>query len=249
MNRRSPKCDATHRKQTMTDEDRLIELLQKHRDLSENMLRLEEATASEDVARREALRRDLKLTGEAIFELVDKYFRRELLPILTSVFGTGVVGAKLDEDKRGDQSLRYSEWMQNFFVKILDKRPDAFWKAQTAKNLRVWSSVVIANMMRDYLKRKKRGQAILAELAPLIAEKQKYFEDRYETTFEDFLNLLAQWDASDDEKLRLMAAALRLRYVDGFTWQQIALDLGISDEQLTKIREQASRELKIKLAR
>ncbi len=233
----------------MTDEDHLIELLQKHCDLSEKMQRLEEATTPEDVARREAQRRDLKPIGDAIFELVDKYFRRELLPILTSVFGIGVVGKQLPEQRRGDQSLRYTEWMQNFFVKMLDKRPDAFWKAQTAKNLRVWSSVVIANMMRDYLKRKRRGQKLLAELAPLIAEKQKYFEDRYETTFEDFLNLLAQWDVSDDEKRRLMAAALRLRYVDGLTWQQIALDLGISDEQLTKIREQASRELKIKLVR
>lgn len=233
----------------MTDEDRLIELLQQHCDLSQEMQRLKEATVPADITRREALRRELKPIAEAIFELVDKYFRRELLPILTSVFGTGVVGKQLPEQRRGDQSLRYTEWMQNFFVKMLDKRPDAFWKAQTAKNLRVWSSVVIANMMRDYLKRKRRGQKLLAELAPLIAEKQKYFEDRYETTFEDFLNLLAQWDASDDEKRRLMAAALRLRYVDGLTWQQIALDLGISDEQLTKIREQASRELKIKLVR
>ena len=233
----------------MTDEDRLIELLQQHCDLSVEMQRLKEANVPADITRREALRRELKPIAEAIFELVDKYFRRELLPILTSVFGTGVVGKQLPEQRRGDQSLRYTEWMQNFFVKMLDKRPDAFWKAQTAKNLRVWSSVVIANMMRDYLKRKRRGQKLLAELAPLIAEKQKYFEDRYETTFEDFLNLLAQWDASDDEKRRLMAAALRLRYVDGLTWQQIALDLGISDEQLTKIREQASRELKIKLVR
>lgn len=233
----------------MTDEDRLIELLQQHCDLSQEMQRLKEAAVPADITRREALRRELKPIAEAIFELVDKYFRRELLPILTSVFGTGVVGKQLPEQRRGDQSLRYTEWMQNFFVKMLDKRPDAFWKAQTAKNLRVWSSVVIANMMRDYLKRKSRGQKLLAELAPLIAEKQKYFEDRYETTFEDFLNLLAQWDASDDEKRRLMAAALRLRYVDGLTWQQIALDLGISDEQLTKIREQASRELKIKLVR
>lgn len=233
----------------MTDEDRLIELLQQHCDLSDEMQRLKEANVPADTTRREALRRELKPIAEAIFELVDKYFRRELLPILTNVFGTGVVGKQLPEQRRGDQSLRYTEWMQNFFVKMLDKRPDAFWKAQTAKNLRVWSSVVIANMMRDYLKRKRRGQKLLAELAPLIAEKQKYFEDRYETTFEDFLNLLAQWDASDDEKRRLMAAALRLRYVDGLTWQQIALDLGISDEQLTKIREQASRELKIKLVR
>ena len=175
----------------MTDEDRLIELLQKHCDLTKTLQQLNASTVSIEIEQRAVLRRELTPINDAIFELVDKYFRRELLPVLTHVFGSGVIGKQLPEQRRGDQSLRYTEWIQNFFVKMLDKRPDAFWKAQTAKNLRIWSSVVIANMMRDYLKRKKRGQKILADIAPLIAEKQKYFEDRYATTFEDFLNLLA----------------------------------------------------------
>ena len=208
----------------MTDEDKLIELLQQYR--------TGDAQA-----------------GDAIFEMVDKYFRRELLPILTKVFGAEVRGKPLDNERRADHSLRYTEWMQNFFVKVLDKRPDAFWKAQTARDLRVWSSVVIANMMRDHLRRRKRGQAVLAEIAPLVVEKQTYFEDRYETRFEDFLELLTQQEASDDEELKLMSAALRLRYVDGVTWKQIAQDLAISDERLTKIRQQAERELKKKLVR
>ena len=122
-----------NRKNSRNDEDLLIELLQQHCDLSVEMQRLKEANVPADITRREALRRELKPIAEAIFELVDKYFRRELLPILTSVFGTGVVGKQLPEQRRGDQSLRYTEWMQNFFVKMLDKRPDAFWKAQTAK--------------------------------------------------------------------------------------------------------------------
>jgi len=237
------------KKHTVTDEDRLIELLQKHCDLTKTLQQLNASTVSIEIEQRAVLRRELTPTNDAIFELVDKYFRRELLPVLTHVFGSGVIGKQLPEQRRGDQSLRYTEWIQNFFVKMLDKRPDAFWKAQTAKNLRIWSSVVIANMMRDYLKRKKRGQKILADIAPLIAEKQKYFEDRYATTFEDFLNLLADGQASDDETLHQRAAVLRLRYVDGLTWQQIALDLAITDERLTKIRQQASTDLKMKLVR
>lgn len=225
----------------MTDEDKLIDLLQQHRDRSDKLRELSEATAPQDLARRAVLREELKPISEATFELVDEYFRRELLPILTSVFGTGVV-------TRGDQSLRYTEWMQNFFVKMLDKRPDAFWKAQTAKDLRVWSSVVIANMMRTYLRRRKLGQTILHELAPLITEKQTYFENRYETSFEDLLDLLKTRESSDDENELLQATVLRRRYVEGQTWQVIAEDLGLKDEQLTKIRQQANRILQKKLS-
>ena len=191
----------------MTDEDRLIQLLQQHQ------------------------AGDVSVEGE-ILELVDTYFRRSLRPVVAKVFGTNVVGTPSNDGR-----CRYTEMVNDFFVKVLDKRPDAFWKAQTAAALRTWASVVIANQMRDTLRRQKRGQQILADILPLIEEKRAYFQERYRETFEEFLDQLTVWERSPDKSLQLQATALRHRYVDGMTWRDIASQLQISDEALTKIRE------------
>ena len=193
----------------MTDEDRLIDLLQQHQ------------------------AGDLSVEGE-ILELVDTYFRRSLRPMVAKVFGTNIVGTSSNDGR-----CRYTEMVNDFFVKVLDKRPDAFWKAQTSAALRTWASVVIANQMRDTLRRQKRGQQILADILPLIEERRAYFQERYRKTFEEFLDQLAVWEQSPDKSLQLQAGALQHRYVDGMTWRDIAPQLGISDEALTKIRERA----------
>ena len=193
----------------MTDEDRLIHLLQQHQ------------------------AGDVSVEGE-ILELVDTYFRRSLRPVVAKVFGTNVVGTSSNDGR-----CRYTEMVNDFFVKVLDKRPDAFWKAQTAAALRTWASVVIANQMRDTLRRQKLGQQILADILPLIEEKRAYFQERYRETFEEFLDQLTVWERSPDKSLQLQATALRHRHVDGMTWRDIASQLKISDEALTKIRERA----------
>ena len=201
----------------MTDEDKLIALLQRHQS------------------------GDTSVAGE-ILELVDTYFRRALRPVVAKVFGTDVIGTD-----HNDGHCRYTEMVNDFFVKVLEKRPDAFWKAKTAAALRTWSSVVIANQMRDYLKRKKRGQQILTEISPLVAQQQASFESQYQTTFEDFLDLLAVWESSDDPALRFQADALRLIHVGGMPLGEVARQLVISDERLAKIREVASKLLRAKL--
>ena len=193
----------------MTDEDRLIQLLQQHQ------------------------AGDVSVEGE-ILELVDTYFRRSVRPVVAKVFGTNVVGTPSNDGR-----CRYTEMVNDFFVKVLDKRPDAFWKAQTAAALRTWASVVIANQMRDTLRRQKRGQQILADILPLIEEKRAYFHERYRQTFEEFLDQLTVWERSPDKSLQLQATALRHRYVDGMRWREIATQLKISDEALTKSRERA----------
>ena len=193
----------------MTDEDKLIDLLRRHQ------------------------ADDHSVEGD-ILELVDTYFRRSLRPVVAKVFGTNVVGTT-----GNDGQCRYTEMVNDFFVKVLDKRPDAFWKAQTAAALRTWASVVIANQMRDALNRQKLGKQILADILPLIEQRRTYFQERYHQTFEEFLDRLASWDSSSDKSLQLRAVALRHRYVDGMTWRDIALQLGVSDEALTQIRQQA----------
>ena len=193
----------------MTDEDRLIQLLQQHQ------------------------AGDVSVEGE-ILELVDTYFRRSLRPVVAKVFGTNVVGTPSNDGR-----CRYTEMVNDFFVKVLDKRPDAFWKAQTAAALRTWASVVIANQMRDTLRRQKLGQQILADILPLIEEKRAYFQERYRETFEEFLDQLAVWEQSADKALQLQANVLRHHYVDGMPWRDVEEQLGISERARTKILERA----------
>ncbi len=193
----------------MTDEDRLIHLLQQHQ------------------------AGDHGVEGE-ILELVDTYFRRSLRPVVAKVFETNVVGTPSN-----DGQCRYTEMVNDFFVKVLDKRPDAFWKAQTAAALRTWASVVIANQMRDTLRRQKRGQEILADILPLIEEKRAYFQERYRETFEELLDQLAVWEQSHDKALQLQASVLRHHYVDGMPWPDVEEQLHISKGVLDKIQKRA----------
>ena len=194
----------------MTDEDKLIELLQRHQ-------------AGDH-------------SGEGdILELVDKYFRAALHVVVRDKFG-GVVARPM---KGQDGRCRYTEMVNDFFVKVLAKKPDAFWKAETAKDLRTWASKVIARQMIDTFRRQKRGQQILDDILPLIEQKRAYFQERYAKSFEEFLDQLSIWEASTDQSLKRKAVVLRHRYVDGMTWRDIASQLDLSDEALTKIRNQA----------
>lgn len=193
----------------MSDEDRLIQLLRSHQ------------------------AGDRSVDGD-IIELVDTHFRRALKPVVMKAFGPDIVGTS-----GKDGNCRYTEMVNDFFVKVLDKQPDAFWKAQTASALRTWSSVVIANQFRDTLRRQKKGQQILAEILPVLNEKRRHFEDQYRKTFEEFLDQLAVWESSKNDALMLHATALRHRYVDGMKWRDIASQLGMTDEALQKIRDQA----------
>lgn len=240
-----------------TDEDRLIALLATHHQLRNettslavSLGKLANPRSPAEMAKRDQLVRehtDLNLrrkeVGDEIGEIIDTYFRRSIRPMLTKVFGAKVVG----QTDANNGALQFTAMVSEFFVKVLQKRPDAFWKAQTAHDLRTWASVVIANQMRTYLKRKQRGQQILAEIAPLVAQRQSYFEDRYAMTFEDFLNLLATKEADGDSSQQLAARAWRHRYVDGMKWGDIAQDLGISDDTLLRIRKDAESQLKKKL--
>lgn len=175
-----------------------------------------------------------------IIELVDHYFRQALRPVMTRVFGAGVARSDCDT------SVRYTTMVHDFFVKVLEKRPDAFWKARTARDLRTWASVVMRNQMLDYLSRRRRGTHILQEMAPLIEQRQQHFEERFQLDFEETLNTLNAWELSEDRDRRLFALVLRHRYVDGMPYDQIADQIGYDRGELKplyRLRDQAVKAL------
>ncbi|MCY2963061.1 MAG: sigma-70 family RNA polymerase sigma factor [Planctomycetota bacterium] len=163
---------------------------------------------------------------QRVLEIVDGYFRSCLPGIMMKLFGPGVIS------QRKDTAVRFTEMINNFFVKLLEKRPDAFWRARTAKNLRLWASVANANLMRDVLRREKRGREILQDiaplLAPLVAERNRHFEKTVGIPLgARVLEQLETWLETGDSTHQEMALVMRYRYLDGMPYPEIAHMLGV----------------------
>ena len=205
------------------DELHLVELFDQAHSLRQQI---------EEAASRDVLESQLQRIEQEIIGIVSTYFQQALRPAITKVFGRQVSSAG------GDASLRYTAVINDFFVKVLETRPDAFWRAKTAKDLRTWSSVVVANQMRDYLRRKQKHREILAEIAPLVEQRQQHFRDRFGIEFDDaVLECLARWRSDEATETSQMGWVLTHRYVDGMPYDDIAQQLDIPKQSAYRLRE------------
>jgi len=168
-------------------------------------------------------RKDLE---NEMFTLVDSHFREALKPSLVAKFGAAA-------GERG--AARYTAMMNDFFVKVLAKRPDAFWRAKSATELRKWASVVDSNQIRDYLRREKRYQNAADALAPLVEEREGFFKQKTGMNFDS--EILERIDAlcrETDPSQRMRGWVLRHRFVDAMTRDQIADQLNVSVHAVRK---------------
>ncbi len=153
-----------------------------------------------------------KAIEEEIFTLVDRHFREVLKPFLLAKFGAaaGEGGA-----------ARFTAMMNDFFTKVLEKRPDEFWRAKSATELRKWASVVVSNQMRDYLRREKLRN--FDSIAPLVEERQRLLqgEDRHGPHDQGSRPHRLPGAIARTKTRRLQGWALRHRFVDGMTRDQI----------------------------
>lgn len=157
---------------------------------------------------------------EDLFRIVERHFREVLRPYLLAKFGAtaGEGGA-----------ARYTALMNDFFIKVLDKRPDAFWRAESATELRKWVSVVVSNQMLDYLRREKRYEDVADGLAPLVEERQDFFKEKTGMVLNgEILEQIDLWCREEDSPWHLFGWVLRHRFVDGMTREGIADQLNIS---------------------
>ncbi len=155
---------------------------------------------------------------QKLLALVDRHFREALKPYLLSKFGrvAGVNGV-----------AQYTAMMHDFFVKVLDKRPDEFWRAKSATELRKWASVVVSNQMKDYLNRQKRYQHVEDGLGALVEERQRFFKAKTGIELSaEVLDVVDEWCQSQERKA--LGWTLRHRFVDGMTREQIADQLNVS---------------------
>lgn len=162
-----------------------------------------------------------------ILLLVDHYFRLSLRPVMAKLFGPQMM-----EQGAGD-SRGFTVLLNDFFVKVLESRPDEVWRARSARDLRNWSSTVMANMMRDHLRRKRRGEDILRDdIAPLYELRKKHFEQRFPSGFESMLDHLSNLP---EQERRLV----QLHYLDGMSWEETADELGLSKSAFYRLRTEA----------
>ncbi len=78
-----------------------------------------------------------------------------------------------------------------------------------------------------------------AVLAGLFNERSKYFEQRTGVPFDQGLELIRQWDDSPDPELAARAEVLRLRYVDGLSYDDIAREMQIEKKSVENLLERA----------
>lgn len=172
-----------------------------------------------------------------ILELVDRNLRRELKPGLA---------AKLRLSQSPDASVRYTTLVNDFFIKVLGKapenRPAEFWRARTLANLRQWASRCLTNQFITHYRRRKRGNEILRELAE---QRRAHFEKNYgDLLFPEVLERLREWRASDDAEQQQLADIMLMHYVDGYSWNEIADQHGVTVKRLEYLRKKALEKLR-----
>lgn len=180
-----------------------------------------------------------RLEGELIQRL-DVYFRDALRPGLAHRFGR-----QLD-----DTSVRYTAMANDFFAKVLDRRPDAFWRARTLQDLRRWTSRVISNQILTVLRRRRglpRAAAPDDPLEDLADQRAAHFEQRHRIDLAGALEVLEGWHGAP-EPWPLLARVIEHRYIDGMNYSELEVQLGLPRAELYRLRDAAIAELRRRLA-
>ena len=234
------------------DAARLAKLLSEIRD---GMLAISQ---TRDPAKRQSLAELMIGKRAECLTLVERYFRQTLRPVLAKRFpGKGIQSAPAKQQLHSNDAMfRYTELANDFFVQVLSKVDDPFWKKDSAIELRNYASIVISNHgIRDALRRRKKREPLNEEQLrdsledQLAAEvEQRFVAAGITIDPADVLDLLDQWEQSSDEQLRKLAMLMRHKYVSDMTMQQIADDLKTPysttccwhNEALQKLRDRFS---------
>ena len=183
-----------------------------------------------------------------------KFLYQELRGVATELPGMGWQA----NDPRRDLSCRFSSVLAKAFTRILDRCPEKLTRAKTRKHLTGYVSRTMSNMMLNHIKRKKKFNRIVEAIADrehgdavtndilsrLTYERAEYFEARTGMLFEKALRLIAEWDNSPKLSVRNRATVLRLRYCDGLSYDDIALEMNIDSSAVEKLLEQAKYHLR-----
>ncbi len=206
-----------------------------------------------ETANRELLAAQLKAIRNECLILVERYFRQTLRPVLAKRFpGKGIQSAPAKQQLHSNDAIfRYSELVSDFFVQVQSKVDDPFWKKDSAIELRNYASTVISNDIRDALRRRKKQEPLDEDKLRdsfddqlAVEVEQRFLADKITIDPADVLDVLDQWQQSDDEHLQKLAMLMRHRYVSGMTMPQIAADLKASEPTAYRWHTQALQKLR-----
>lgn len=224
------------------DATRLAALLTRQRDATF------ELAVARDATERERLACEIKQTRNKCLELVDRYFRQTLRPVLARRFpGKGIQTAPpKDRIHSNDAPFRYTKLINDFFVQVLSNLDDPFWEKDSAIELRNYASTVISRDVLDALRRRRKVKPLTEDQVrtsyedQLAAEVERSFRaERFGLDLVDVLEIVDQWQRSGDERQRKMAVLLQHKYVADMTMEQVANDLRISLSTAYRYHERA----------
>jgi DNA-directed RNA polymerase specialized sigma24 family protein len=140
-----------------------------------------------------------------------------------------------------DVSARFTEVLNQAFTRILEKYPDRLMRTQSRRQLTGYVSRTMSSLMLNHYRRKQAFRNALhspdlqlpedAEVRDILSQitsiRAAHFENRHGLPFESVLELLQNWDVSADPELKACSEALRLRYIDGLSYNDIASALNL----------------------
>ncbi len=177
-----------------------------------------------------------------IYEVVDRHFRQAIRGWLAAKYGRGL------KDDRHGQGASYTALFHDFFVKVLEQKPDPFWKAKTASDLRSWSSVVMLRMLVDHYRRTSHRPVGMDGFEEFANQRETHFERRFPgLVWVESLKQWQRWQSQGTDTERQWARILAQHYVDGMKWCEIATDLEISSSAISKLKTRAVAALRLAL--
>ncbi len=193
--------------------------------------------------------RDPELEG-----LIYQFLYRELRGIAAILPGLG----RRAIDPQQDVSCRYTSVLNKAFVRIIERYPDKLMRIKSRQQLTGYVSRTMSNLMLNHHKRKGKLRKIMQQLglteaedaqvrdilSHLAEEKGSYFEQRTSLPFAQGLEVIQRWDQSEDPQENARAAVLRLRYVDGLGYDDIARELHLDRGMVENLLEQAKYHLR-----
>ncbi len=190
-------------------------------------------TAYEDPSKApKAVKDQLDFVRNDLVRWCEEHLRRSMKAIMLKLFGPQIAN---------DGSLRFTVLWNDVLVKVLKSGRLQAPEGDVIRNLTSYFSTVLANQARDYLRRRKRfGKILDDEIKPLVELREKYLMENYSIDLEYLLEKVSEWEKAGD----VVGTVLRLRYIDGMTYEQIAEATDLSRDQVKRILANGKEHLK-----
>ena len=157
----------------------------------------------------QAVKDRLNLARNDLTRWCEEHLRRSMKAIMFKTFGLQI--AK-------DGSLRFTVLWHDVLAKVLKSGRLEAREGDIIRSLTSYFSNALANQARPWIK-------------PLVELREKYLLENYNIDLESLLNKVDEWEKAGD----VVGSVLRLRYIDGMTYEQIAEATGCSRDQVKRI--------------